>query len=134
MSAAVLDACALVEHVLWTDVGRRLAALVHAPDADLHVPSVCDVEVGATLRRLTLRGEVAADVAAAALRDHRDLPITRHPHRVFLDHAFALRENFGFADAMYVTLAEAFGMPLVTADAALARAVRRHTGVEVLTG
>jgi predicted nucleic acid-binding protein len=128
----VVDASAAVDLVLRLPAGRRREPVLRDPDADLHSPAVCDVEVGAALRRRILRRTISPAVGAAALRDHRDLPITRYPHRRLLLPAFELRDNFAFADALYVVLAEALQAVLVTGDRRLARAARR-IGLEVAT-
>ena len=60
-----------------------------------------------------------------------DLHITRYPTLTLVERAWALRHNFTPYDAMYVALAEALGMRLVTADRRLAAAVRSHTRVGV---
>jgi len=46
--------------------------------------------------------------------------------------AFQYRGNFTAYDAIYVALAEALGATLATADAKLARAVKSHTGLDVI--
>ncbi len=46
--------------------------------------------------------------------------------------AWALRHNIAAADALFVTLAVAEGLPLVTKDHRLARAVRLHTDLDVI--
>lgn len=132
MSTLVVDASAAVEHVLRSAAGRRFGGILRAPDTDLHAPAVCDVEVGVALRRLVLRRTLAPATGAAALCDHRDFPITRHGHALLLSRAFELRENFTFADALYVALAELLQAPLLTADRRLARAAHKHSDVEVL--
>ena len=132
MSALVVDASAAVEYVLRTADGRRFAGVLRAEDTVLHAPAVCDVEVGGALRRLVLGRKLTPAAGAAALRDHRDFRIKRHSHPLLLSRAFELRENFGFADALYVALAELFQAPLLTADRRLAHAVSEHSDVELL--
>lgn len=90
------------------------------------------MEVAAVLRRALLARKVEPDRARAALADHLDLPLTRHPHGGILHRILELRENFSAYDAAYVALAEGLRARLLTADVPLARAVGAHTGVEVL--
>lgn len=134
MKLVVADASALAEYLLRTDRGEHVAAVVEAPDHDLHAPSLCDVELAAVLRRALLRGRLRIGRARAALRDYLDLPLMRHGHRRSLRRALELRENFSMYDAVYVALAERLDAPLLTADRALARAVGDHTGVDPLPG
>ena len=82
-------------------------------------PHLLDAEVGQTLRRLTLRGEMSVDRAEASLNDLGKLPIERFPHRELLSRAFALRSNVTVYDGLYLALAEALAAPLVSCDAAL---------------
>jgi predicted nucleic acid-binding protein len=60
------------------------------------------------------------------------LPIARHLHVALIARVYELTRNFTAADATYVALAEALDARLVTLDEPLARAVRRHTSVQVL--
>ena len=46
----------------------------------------------------------------------------RYPHRALRRRAWELRDNVSFYDGLYVALAEATGLPLLTADAKLAGA------------
>jgi predicted nucleic acid-binding protein len=66
--------------------------------------------------------------------DFLDLPIERYPHTLLVPRVWELRHNFTAFDATYVALAEALeeDVPLLTSDRRLARAVRKHTDVEVL--
>lgn len=66
-----------------------------------------------------------------ALEDFADLPLDRYPPSPFLERIWELRHNLTAYDAAYVALAEALAVPLVTRDAALARAGHRAR-VEVL--
>jgi predicted nucleic acid-binding protein len=106
--------------------------VVRLPDADLRVPSLCDVEVTAGLRRALLRDLVSAERAELALGQYLLLPLTRHGHQVLLPRMLELRSNFSPYDACYVALAERLGAELLTADERLARAVRAHTSVGLL--
>jgi predicted nucleic acid-binding protein len=98
---------------------------------ELHVPALCDVEVAAALRRALLAHLIDEARARDALEDYLDLPLTTHGHRVLLQRILALRQNFTAYDAAYVALAEEIHAPVLTADGALARAVPKHTAVEL---
>lgn len=99
---------------------------------DLHVPALCDVEVAAGLRRALIRGVVSDQRAEEAVVDYLDLPLTRHGHQSLIGRVLGLRKNFSPYDATYVALAEQLGASLLSADGALARAVRAHTKLVVL--
>lgn len=128
----VADASALVEYLLSPVAVQAIAATIEAPETDLHVPALCDVEVAAALRRALLSRLLTAKRAEEALRDYLDLPLTRHGHEPILERAFDLRDNFSTYDATYAALAEALGASLLTADTGLARAVRDRLGIFTL--
>jgi len=133
LSTVVADASALLEYVLRTPRSGRIQPIVEAPAVDVHVPGLCDVEVGAGLRRGMASGAVAQDRAGEALRNYLDLRLIRHGHASLMARVLALRHNFSAYDATYVALAERLGAPLLTGDRALARAIQAHTSVSVLT-
>ena len=116
----VLDASALVELVLGTQAGRKVAERIADPRVGLHAPHLADVEVAQVLRRYVEDAEAGA--GAAALADLRALDLERHSHEALLERVWSLRENVTAYDAVYVALAEALDAPLVTCDARLARA------------
>lgn len=132
MKPIVVDASALVEFLLRTPRGAALEAFLLDPNADLHVPALCDVEVAAVLRRALLGRRLSLDRALDALEDYLDFPLTRHGHTYLLNRVLGMRRNFSAYDASYVALAEGLEAPLLTADDRLARAVRAHLDVEVL--
>ena len=121
----VLDASAIVELLLDTATGRRVAILIEDPALAIHAPHLVDVEVSSAMRRLARERSIEADEAEAALDDLRALDLQRHSHEPLLDRAWGLRENVSTYDAMYIALAEALDATLVTCDARL----RRVTGV-----
>jgi predicted nucleic acid-binding protein len=71
--------------------------------------------------------------AALALEAYLDLPLCRHGHAGLLARALALRQNFTAYDAVYVALAKLLGAELLSADAGLVRATRRHTDLAVVS-
>ena len=131
MTPLVVDASALLEYLLGSPAGARVAPLLQAPDADLHAPAVCDVEVGSGLIRLLTRRLIEIARATEILEDLGDLPLARHGHLSLVPRALALRKNFSIYDGVYVALAESLGATLITADAKLARAARGHSRIEV---
>jgi predicted nucleic acid-binding protein len=68
----------------------------------------------------------------AAVDDYLDLPLTRHGHQSLIPSVLGLRRNFSAYDAIYVALAEHLDGELLTADQALARAVRTHLEVTTI--
>ena len=113
MAELVIDASAMVDLLLGGPlgeaVGRRLRG--HA----LHAPAHLAAEVLSALGRLS-----RADALAASDVDH--------PVSGLLEGAWARRSNLRLADALYVELADALGLALVTTDGRLAP----HPTVEVV--
>jgi len=128
----VADASALVDYLLSPVTVETIAATIEAPEMDLHVPALCDVEVAAALRRAVLSRLLSTDRAQEALWDYLDLPLTRHGHEAILQRVLDLRENFSTYDATYAALAEALDAPLLTADTGLTRAVKERLGIATL--
>jgi predicted nucleic acid-binding protein len=100
------------------------AALVQrmADDGDLHAPHLIDVEILQALRGLVRGGKLSADRADDVRTDVADLAITRYGHEPLAHRVWALRDNLAVYDAVFVALAEALEVPLVTCDARLAAA------------
>jgi predicted nucleic acid-binding protein len=133
LTGYVVDAAAIAELLLRTPAGERVRETIAAPSVALHVPALCDVEVGAVLRKALIAGRLDVDRAGDALQDYLDLPLTRHGHTALLPRILALRSNFSAYDATYVALAERIGAVLVSADGALVRAVRQQLDLEVVS-
>jgi predicted nucleic acid-binding protein len=132
LKQVVADASAIVEYLLRTEAAHGIQQFVDDPDVDIHVPSLCDVEVTSALRRTLRDGRMNLRRASEALEDYIDLPLIRHSHTSLLARALELRENFTAYDAMYVALAERLGSALLTGDARLGRSVGRHATLEIL--
>ena len=102
-----------------------------AANETLHAPHLIDLEVAQVLRRYERSGVISAQRSAEALTDLVDFPLTRYPHFVLLDRIRQMRHGVTAYDAAYLALAEALDAPLVTRDAALAKA-GSHARVEVI--
>lgn len=129
----VIDASTVLEVLLNTPASGRVAERLFAHNDTLHAPHLLDLEVAQVLRRYTLAAEMDAERGEQALEDLADFPLSRYPHDVFLFRIWALRRNLTAYDAAYIALAEALNAPLVTRDAALARAPGHHARIELLT-
>ncbi len=129
--AMVVDASALGLAVLGRSpthrsLRRRLAGEV------CHAPHLIDAEIGSVLRRRVLRGELPPAVGEALLLVATPLIDHRHEMTAGLAQAaWALRDKLSFYDALYVALAQALAIPLLTADLRLSRAVALPCAVEV---
>jgi predicted nucleic acid-binding protein len=131
----VIDASAATELLLARPVAEALAGHISDHELDLHAPHLIDVEIVSAVRRLVASGDAAVERGEEAVADLLDLPMARYPHDILLPRIWELRDNFSAYDAAYLALAEALsdgGVPLLTTDARLARAVRAHTAIEVL--
>lgn len=128
----VLDASAVVELLLGTEMGRTVGERIADPTLGLHAPHLVDVEVAQALRRYVRVGEIDADVAAVALTDLSALDLERHSHEPLLERVWVLRENLTAYDAVYVALAEALDTKLLSCDGKLARAPGLRRRVELV--
>lgn len=128
----VVDASAVIEVLLNTPAGVRVAGRLFADGETLHAPHLLDLEVTQVLRRYALSAELDAARSAQALEDLAALPLSRYPHDVLLPRIWELRHNVTAYDAAYVALAEALAAPLVTRDAALAASRGHAARIELL--
>ncbi|MBV9207971.1 MAG: type II toxin-antitoxin system VapC family toxin [Actinobacteria bacterium] len=91
---------------------QRLARTIHAP-------ALLDAEVSSVVRGLAITGSskrITAVRAGQMLADYAGLRIVRHPMQPLQSRVFELRHNLTAYDAMYVTLSETLGLPLLTDD------------------
>ena len=129
----VIDASAVTELLLARPKSAAVERTILEHRGDLHAPSLVDVEVLSALRRLVVAGATQTERAGQAVGDFQDLSIERYDHEALIPRVWALRDNFSAYDAVYVALAEALtdvGVPLLTADRRLARAIREHLELE----
>lgn len=127
----VIDASVVFEFLADGPGSEVAEERLRRRDMPLWAPHLVDAEVGQALRRAARRDVVTAADAEAALVELAELPVRRVEHEPLLHHAWALRDNVSFYDALYVALAEILDEPLVTFDARLARSGVRAE-VEVL--
>lgn len=99
---------------------------------ELAAPHLIDVEVVSAWRRLAAAGGLDARRVGLAMTDLAAFRLNRVPHRQFVARGWELRSNFTIYDAMYVALAEALDVTLLTADKRLAASPGTRCAVEVL--
>jgi predicted nucleic acid-binding protein len=126
----VIDGSALVIGVADTtergdDVRSRLRDGAVAPH-------LVDAEAGQAIRGLVLRGLLDDDAATRSLAAAERLVAERYPHPPLRRRAWQLKDNVSYYDGLYVALAESAGLPLVTADAKLAKARGPRCTIEVV--
>ncbi len=127
--ALVIDASALVEALLGTDLGIEVRGRMRGHQ--LHAPAHLDAEVLSALGRLHRAGELQPTEVTTALQALADAPIHRHPLSTLLLGAWERRDNQRLVDALYTELATALdSIPILTTDARLARA---DTRAELIT-
>lgn len=93
-------------------------------------PHLIDVEVASVVRGITLSGQISPHRGLSTLRTLAEVPVVRFPVYPLLERIWSLRHNLTAYDAAYVALAEALAVPLVTTDAALARAAGHQVAIE----
>lgn len=95
-------------------------------------PDLLRIEVVSVLRRHAGNGDLTPQQADAAIEDLLAFPITVYPTAPLLRRVWELRSNVTAYDGCYVAVAEAVGIPLLTADRRLARAPGLRCTVEVV--
>ena len=127
----VLDASAVAELLLNTPAGNRISSRIEDETEIIHAPHLIDIEVAQVLRRHMLHGLVDDKRARRALDRWCDLDVERYAHEPLLDRVWQLRHNVSAYDAVYVALAEALSVSLVTGDEKLARAPGLRARIEL---
>ncbi len=120
MTRYVIDASALVEVVLVTDLGEIVARTIR--DCELTAPELIYTEVLSTLRRGVLARTVPEPIATEAMRRLINAPIERQSHAGLVADAWQYRHNVSAYDAFYLAVAHKHGIPLITVDSRLSRA------------
>jgi predicted nucleic acid-binding protein len=131
----VLDASAAIEWLLQTPKAPAIEARLFSKSRESprwHAPHLLDVEVAQVLRKHVAKGLMSDVRGHEALLDLLDLPLVRYPHDFLLPRAWELRKNLTAYDAVYVALAEALAVPLVTCDANIANAPGHRARVDVI--
>ena len=127
----MVDASAILELLLGTEVGLRIEKRLLSPHESLHAPHLLDVEVAQVVRRFAAASKLSPERGREALADLADLPLTRYAHDLLLPRIWELRHNVTAYDAAYLALAEALSAPLVTCDARLRSAPGHSADVRV---
>ena len=128
----VADASALVEALVGEGATADAARCRINSATQVHTPHLVDIAVASAIRRLSKADGFPSDLATTAIGQLDELPLTRYPHRPFLDRIWELRDTLTPYDACYVALAEAVGAPLVTLDATLAKATGVRCRFEII--
>jgi predicted nucleic acid-binding protein len=127
----VLDASAAVDWLLDTRVGLQIEQRIAGGAERVHAPHLIDIEVAQVLRRYARDKTLTDSRAEAALYDLADIPITRYSHSAFMPRVWQLRHNFTAYDSLYIALAEALDVPLLTRDKKLAAGPGHSARVEL---
>ena len=107
----VVDASAVIELLLNSVAGTRVADRIFVEGESLHVHS---------------------ERAAQALDDFNDLPLHRYAHIDFIPRIWELRTSMTAYDAAYVCLAEALDETLLTCDLKLRNSHGRAARIELV--
>jgi len=128
----VIDASALMEVLLATEVGARVRARLFRAEEMVHAPHLLDLEIVHVLRRSCGIGQMEPNRAEQALAVLSDLRMVRHPHEPYVPRIWALRHSLTAYDATYVALAEALASPLITRDGHMASAHGHRAKIELI--
>jgi predicted nucleic acid-binding protein len=116
----VIDASALIEVLLGTERGAKIASVV--TDDELLAPDLINAEVVSTLRRLVAKDGLTSEEAGRAIDDLSRSPVERVFTTSLLQDVWSLRDRLSAYDAQYVALARAIGCGVVTSDGRMSRA------------
>jgi predicted nucleic acid-binding protein len=125
----VVDSSAVLVVLAAGSRSRALAARL-ADAGDLCAPELLDVEVLDVLHALTAAGRMAMRRATDVRNDLDALAVRRYPHEPLVNRAWELRSALTPSEGVYVALAEALGVPLVTCDHHLAATTGHQVQIE----
>jgi predicted nucleic acid-binding protein len=117
----VIDASTMVD-LLARTVDRFPAVRARLTRTVLHAPAHFDAEVLSALGRMQRAGVLTVAQADASVEELRRAPVARHELAPLLAGAWTRRDTLRLADALYVELAAAEDLVLLTTDQRLARA------------
>ncbi|MFE5811095.1 type II toxin-antitoxin system VapC family toxin [Streptomyces sp. NPDC056491] len=129
-----MDSSALV--LFLTDRGSRgAAARRRISDEDtLAAPYLLDTEVASALLGMARGSKIAPESLDEHFKTYQGLRVQRHETGPLLPRIRKLYANLSAYDATYVALAEALGVPLLTADMRIKRGVQKpRCRIEVIT-
>ena len=127
----VIDCSAMVELLAAkTQTGDAVARRVAAVQT-LYAPYVLDGEVISALLGLRSGQKISEREADAAFSNYRAFPVERQDVLPLWPRLKSLHASLSAYDAQYVALAEAFHVPLITADARITRSGVARCQVEV---
>ncbi len=122
----------MVELLLRTEKGERVAVRLAQDRGPFLAPHLVDLEVLQALRGILRTGRIGLAQADAMLAAFAQFPLQRLPHDVLRPRVWELRENLTVYDASYVVIAELLGRPLVTCDGPLSRAPGHGAMIELV--
>jgi predicted nucleic acid-binding protein len=127
----VIDCSAMVELlVAGTQAGEAIADRL-AREESVSAPYALDGEIVSALLGLMRGQKITGPLADAAVSNYRAFPIDRHDVLPLWSRIKILCAKLSAYDAQYVALAEALGVPLITADARIKRSKAAECSVEV---
>lgn len=135
----VLDASVgiklFVEEEFSDKVQRLFAKLADDPQAEIHVPDLFYIECANILLKYTRRFDRPLEDSLADLKDLNQLALTVTSTTELIEDALTLADekNLTAYDACYTILARKLNLPLVTADAWLAKSADRAVWIGELT-
>lgn len=106
-------------------VQQLFARLAEDPRAEIHVPDLFYIECANILLKYTRRFDRPLEDSLADIRDLNELALKVTSTAELIEDALALaaEKKLTAYDACYAVLAQKLEMPLVTADAPLAKAI-----------